>query len=224
VAEKAASLIQGITAETEAMARAVLRQAGQVPSRKLATEITGRVVGQRRAGGFIGLTEQQADSIIRGRSALQSGDPSQMRAYLDLKLRDRRFDGAIKKAVREGRAIKGAELDRIMEAHKSKALAYRGRVIARNETHTALAAGRDETHRQMLERPDVAAVTKRWQHNLSEHPREDHQAMDGTVIGFGETFNFADAAMKHPHDPAGGAKHSIGCRCIAVYRVELERD
>lgn len=224
VAEKAASLVQGITAESEAMARTVLSRVGQVPSRKLATEITGRMIGQRRVGGFIGLTEQQTDSIIRGRAKLLSGDPAQMREYLALKQRDRRYDGAIKRAIREGRPIQGAELDRIMEAHRTRALGYRGRVIARNETHTALAAGRDETYRQMLERPDVKAVTKRWQHNLSEHPREDHQAMDGMVIGFDEAFIFADAAMKYPHDPAGGARHSLGCRCIAVYRVELERD
>jgi hypothetical protein len=223
VQEKAATLIQGITEEATDMARTVLQQAGQVPSRKLATEITGRAVGGKRVGGFLGLNAQQADSIIRGRAALASGDAVAMREYLGLKLRDRRFDGAIRRAIREGRAITGTELDRIMEAHRTKALGYRGRVIARNEANNALAAGRDDAYRQILARPDVRAVTKRWQHNLSEYPRLEHQAMDGTVIGFNELFQFPDAAMKHPHDPAGGARHTIGCRCIAIYRVEFER-
>jgi hypothetical protein len=30
--------------------------------------------------------------------------------------------------------------------------------------------------------------------------------------------------MKYPHDPAGGAAHSIGCRCVAIHRVKLPRD
>jgi hypothetical protein len=49
--------------------------------------------------------------------------------------------------------------------------------------------------------------------------------MGGTVIQLGETFNFPDGArMKYPHDPAGGAAHSIGCRCVAIHRVKLPKD
>ncbi len=76
---------------------------------------------------------------------------------------------------------------------------------------------------QLLGRAGVADVTIRWQHNLSAEPREEHLAMDGTVLSISERFQFSDVAMAHPHDPAGGAKHSIGCRCVGVYRVELER-
>ena len=224
-------LIQGIRDDTLAMARQVITSGLSEArgARAVALDLTGtlnRLTGQRE-GGFLGLTSQMTDAIITGRAKLASGDPAMMREYLDLKLRDKRFDPTIRKAIAEGRPIRGAELDRIMTAHKSKALAYRGQIIARNETFTAQAAGRDEAYRQMLEKPGVADVTMRWQHNLSREPRPEHVAMNGTIISLskGETFSFPDGArMKHPHDPAGGAKHSIGCRCIAVGRVVLERD
>jgi hypothetical protein len=230
IGQHGAALVQGIRDDTMEMARKVITaglQEGFTPQR-VQRDLTGtlnRLTGQRE-GGFLGLTAQQADSIIAGRAKLASGEPALMREYLDLKLRDRRNDPAIRKAIAEGRPIRGAELDRIMLAHKNKALKYRGEMIAKNEAFSAQAAGRDEAYRQMLDRPDVVDVTARWQHNLSQEPRPDHVAMSGVTISLrrGETFQFADASMKHPHDPAGGAKHSIGCRCIAVYRVELERD
>lgn len=207
-------LIQGIEDDTRDMTRRVIREGLErgESGASLARQITGRKIGQTRVGGYLGLTAQQADSIIAGRAKLLSGDPALMREYRRLKLRDKRFDGMIRKAIEAGKPIRGADLDRIMESHRNKALAYRGKLIARNEAHTALAAGREEGYRQMLENPEVEAVTKRWQHGLSREPREDHKAMDGTVLDFDEAFVMGDRTrMMHPHDPAGGAAHSAHC-------------
>ena len=228
-------LIEGIERETLEMSRDVILDGVQTgrSSAAMARDITGRKVGDRRVGGFLGLNSDQTESVMRARGMLS--DPDTIRDYFikdkttgrmkpRYKLTDRRFDKMIKKAIAEGRGIAGADLDAIMDAHKSKAMGYRGRVIAKNESHSALAAGREEGYRQALENPEVETVTIRWQHNLSQNPREDHVAMDGTVIEMGETFNFIDAAMKYPHDPAGGAAHSIGCRCVGIYRVRMRRD
>lgn len=220
------ALIQGIQDEQVEMTRTVISEGLQNGrgSAAIAREIVGRKVGQKRVGGFLGLTSEITDSIIRGRARLLSGDPSELRKYLKLRLRDKRYDRQIRGAIKKGKPITGRSLDTIMEAHRSKALGYRGWVVAKNESHTALAAGRDESYRQMLENPEVEKVTVRWQHNLSTEPRLEHLEMDGTVIEMGETFSFPDVEMKHPHDPAGGAKHSIGCRCIGIYRVRFRRD
>lgn len=225
------TLIQGIADDTLDMARQVITSGlrdGFTPQRvqRDLTGLVNRITGKRE-GGFLGTTAQQADSIIAGRAKLASGDPALMKEYLNLKLRDRRYDPMIRRAIAVGKPITGTDLEKIITAHKNKALRYRGDVIAKNEAFTAQAAGRDEAYRQMLDRPGVADVTMKWQHNLSQVPRPDHVAMSGTVISLrnGETFNFPDGTrMKHPHDPAGGGKHSIGCRCIAVGRVVLERD
>ena len=202
-------------------------------SAKVARDLMGRKVGRVRVGGFLGLNGPQTDDVIRARQILS--DPKQIRKYFikdrktgrmkpRFELSDRRFDRQILKAIREGRGISGDKLDQIIEGHKSKALLHRGKVIAKQEAHTALAAGREEGFQQLLDGGNVESVSVRWQHNLSQEPRDDHVAMSGTVIQFGQTFNFADASMKHPHDPAGGAKHSLGCRCIAVYRVKVAKN
>lgn len=215
--------IQGIADDTLSATRAALvagREQG-MGSRAIARMVTGVKVGQRREGGILGLTSQQTDSIMSARAKLLSGDPKLMREYFNLKLRDRRYDAQIKKAIKEGRAITGANLDKILEAHKSKALAYRGKLIAKDQTFQALEAGRREGVAQALENPSVESASKRWQHNFAKEPREDHVAMSGTVLGFNEPFVFGAVSMQYAHDPNGGAEHNLGCGCITIYRIRM---
>lgn len=217
--------IQGIQADTLDAVRQVLvegRRQG-MSSRQIATMIVGRRVGNRREGGILGLTAQIADSIMAGRAKLASGDAALMAEYLELKLRDRRFDRTIRKAIQEGRAITGRELDNILDAHKSKALAYRGSVIAKSETFSALEAGRREAVRQALLNPEVASASKRWQHNLSREPRLHHIFLGAAPArDFNEPFVMEGGVlMQYAHDPAGGPENNANCRCITVYRIRM---
>lgn len=215
--------IQGIQLDTLALAREVVESgiSEGLSSLEVARSITGTKTGNRRVGGFLGLNSQQAGSIIRSRGLLASGDPDLMAQYLDLKLRDRRFDKRVKAAIAAGKPIKGKALTEILEAHRNKALGYRGRVIAKNEARNALHAGNAEGMRQILERPDVETVTKRWIHGLSKEPRPDHVAMNGTVVGIGEQFEVGGVMMDRPHDPNAPAEHTIGCNCSLFYRVKF---
>lgn len=232
---QAGALITNITDEAIGNARRLIVAALEENRslNALARDLVGRTVGNRRVGGVIGLTKPQIDDMMSIRQILR--DPNQIRKFFirdqvtgrwkpRYKLSDRRFDSSIRTAIKEGRALTSAQVDAAIEAYKVKAAGYRGRTVARNEAFTAQAAGRDEGYRQVKESGKVESVTCRWQHNLSQQPREDHVAMDGTVIEVGEDFVFPDGTrMSHPHDPRGGAKHSIGCRCIGVYRIKLPK-
>lgn len=183
----------------------------------------GRVIRGERLGSAFGLSAPHAASIERGAGLLASGDPTQWAEYRKLKLRDRSFDRLIARAEREGRDLTAAEQKKIIQAHTNKAIRRRAADVARNEAFTAQSMGREEGWRQVSERSDVEAVTKRWQHNLSDPARADHEAMNGTVIPVGEDFQFPDVAMSAPHDPRGGPKHSMGCRCVAIYRMRIAK-
>ena len=77
-----------------------------------------------------------------------------------------------------------------------------------------------EAYLQMLDRPDIEAVTVKWIHGFSREPRRDHKRMDGETRRIGQPFIMDDgAAMAYPHDPAGGVRHSASCRCTAFYRA-----
>lgn len=225
-AQNSARLVTRLTEESRDAVRQTI--AGGIdmnrPAQSVARDIAGKRVGSVRVGSIVGLTGPQAASIARARAGLSSGNPAALREYLKLALRDRRFDKQVRKAIKEGRGIQGADLDRMLEAHKVKALGYRGKVIAQAETFKAAAAGRDHSYRQMLELDGVTGVSVRWQHNLSAEPRVDHIAMSGTVVQIGQPFVFPDGTtMRYPHDDTAPARHVIGCKCIAVYRVQVEK-
>lgn len=221
-----ATLVTRLTTESRDAVRATITGGFDLNRgvQAVARDIAGRRVGAARVGSMVGLTGPQAASIMRARVGLSSGDAPAMRDYLKLALRDRRFDKIVRRAIKEGRAIKTADLEKILEAHKAKALGYRAKVIAQAETFKAAAVGRDQSYRQMLSMEGVTGVSVRWQHNLSAEPRIEHVAMGGTVVQLGQPFVFPDGtAMLYPHDETAPARHVIGCKCIAIYRVQVEK-
>lgn len=225
IADQGAELVEVIQADHVDAMRAVILDGMQrnrvAPS--VARDITGRMnqITKRREGGIIGLTSQQTDYVIRARQQLQDLDPR----YFTRERRDRRFDAAVKRAINDGKPLSPAEIERIVSRYKDRLLDYRGKLIARNEAHTAQASGRHEAYLQMLADPEVEAVTVRWQHSPQRQGRPDHIGMDGQKVMIGQDFVLPDGTrMSHPHDPRGGAKHSAGCKCIGIYRPVYRRD
>ena len=228
--KQAAELVTNVSAQAIEASRKLITE-GLRTNRSLnsvARDLVGRKVGTRRVGGIIGLTEPQAERMANIRAILS--DPDTIASYFNgpkprYKQSNRSFDGLVRAAIKDGKALNTADIDRIAEAYKVKAAGERGRIVARNEAFIAQASGRDEAYRQLVDGGKVESATVRWQHNLSQVPRPDHVDMDGETLTVGEDFVFPDGTrMSHPHDPRGGAEHSIGCRCIAVYRVKLPRD
>tara|TARA_R110000868_G_scaffold348974_2_gene610139 strand:- start:12579 stop:13589 length:1011 start_codon:yes stop_codon:yes gene_type:complete len=193
----------------------------------VARDLVGRKVGRQRVGGVIGLTEPQTDRMINLRSML--GDPDRIGEYFNgnkprYKESDRRFDRVVRKAIKDGKALSPADVDRVTDAYKSKASGNRAKGVALDQANSAIAQGRSEAYRQLLDRDEVESITKRWQKSPRRNDREDHKAMDGTTIQLDEKFQFADVAMDGPHDPAGGPAHNMFCGCVAIYRVKYARD
>jgi hypothetical protein len=235
IAEHGAALVRGITDDAIQTARQIITEALEagVPSRTVARQIVGpvnRITGKRE-GGLIGLDGPRAARLRIVTDGMKTpegvADLVVMRDGVPT-VRYKVNDATAKRILRayaRGEAVSPADQAISERQYRNKLLKERGETIARNEAHSAQAMGRDEAYRQMLEDPEIETVTKKWVHGHSKDPRHDHKAMDGTVIGFNEEFVMADGTrMRHPHDPRGGAKHSIGCRCSIFYRAVPRRD
>lgn len=226
VKRHAGGLVQGIEADTLAMLRHVVADGVTrgVSADKVAREIVGTKGPVNRTGGFIGLTTEQAARATRARDELEKLDGR----YLQRALRDKTHDRAIRKALEDGTPLSQAKISQIVAGYRSRMLTYRGKQIARNEAHTALAAAQYEGFRQLIESGKVQTVTKRWQHNVGGQKefRIEHVATStAPARRFDEAFVFPDGAvMQYPHDPAGGAAHSLGCRCVVIYRPILSAE
>lgn len=219
IQENAGTLVQGIETQTLEMLRTVMenRVATGESGAKTARAIVGtynRATG-RREGGFLGLTSQQVNASIRARVELQNLD----KAYFQRPLRDKRHDRLVARAIREGKPLSNADIDKIIRGYNSVQLGYRGELIARHEAHRGVSAGQWQGMLQLAEQG--VTVTKRWQHNGSREPRLDHLAMSKSPPRLlTMPFTFADGSQgNYPHDPSLPGAHSINCRCSIIYRI-----
>lgn len=217
-------LIAQVTEDQIVMARTVITaqlEAGRAP-RAIVTEIVGRVTPTGRTGGFIGLTDSQAQTAMNARAELENLS----RAYFDRTLRDRRFDRLVDRAIREGRPLSAADIDRITGRYRDRLLAQRAETIARTESITALRAGRREGMQQAIEQGAIAPgrVTRRWDSTMDSRTRPDHVAMHAqTVQGLEEAWVLPDGSrMMYPGDKSLGASgaQTIRCRCYEAFDVD----
>lgn len=219
-------LITNIVDEQKTLAKFVLQKglaAGANPE-MIARDLVGRInrITRKREGGFIGLTEKQTKTVLGVRDKLGSGNPEDLRAYLNLKLRDRRFDNTVNNALKSGKALKKSQIANISTRYEARSLMYRGNLIASNEATIAIENGRAEAFSQMVEDGSITKEQIRtyWRHTFSRDPRKEHIAMDGKSVAFGVSFHLPDGTvMKYPHDPAGGPKMNLNCHCYADHVV-----
>lgn len=230
--DHSSQLITNVTEEAKQIAREVFSTGlgkGTNPT-QTARELIGTVnrVTGKREGGVIGLSAPQASYVSNpaggaagARQQLESGDPALLRKYLTRQRRDKRFDRTVMKAVREGKPIPQATIEKMLTGYSNKLMALRGDAIGLNETLSSMAIARDDAWKQQIDdgKMDAAYVTKTWHHNASEHPRLQHIMMDGKTVNYGDDFVLPDGTrMKHPHDPEAGPGQNIFCHCRTEYR------
>lgn len=200
--------------------------AGQGP-RQTALDIVGRIgVTGRRAGGIVGLTGQQAQFVANMRAELASGDAATMARYFGRVRRDKRLDGIVRRAIKAGKPVSQADIDRISGRYSDRLLQLRGETIARTEGTEAFNAARDQAFRQAVEEGRVRAewVRKVWQTTLDGRERDSHAALNGVEVQLGQPFMSPTGAwMEYPGDTSHGAGGDdvINCRCMAMYRVDM---
>ncbi|KWT70770.1 hypothetical protein APY04_0831 [Hyphomicrobium sulfonivorans] len=197
--------------------------------RKIARGLIGdwnRATG-RRDGGVLGLTNAQAEYVVKARSELLSGSPDDLRNYLTRNRRDRRFDKAIIEAIERGQPLDASTVSRATAAYESRLLQLRSEMVARTETMEAVMASQDEAFRQGLEKSGYSegAVTRVWRSASDGRVRHTHAAMNGQEVRGLETpfVSPSGARMKFPGDVSLGAGPSeiIGCRCSIEYNIDF---
>lgn len=194
--------------------------------RKIAVQIAGPIgPGNMRQGGFIGLSRPQVGYLASAREELSALDAG----YFTRKLRDKRFDPLVRKAIADGKPLAQADIDRISARYADRLLKHRADTIARTESITALRAGRREGIQQGIEAGAIKAdaVKRRWDATLDSRTRPDHTAVHGQEVdGMQTPFTLPDGSrMLYPGDTSLGASASqtILCRCYDEYVVDWLR-
>jgi len=201
---------------------------GQGPN-SIALDLVGRrsaITGQRE-GGVIGLNGPQAELMARTRINLMSGDPALMKKYLDLKTRDKRFDGTVRKAIAAGKPLDKATAEKILMRLRDKNLKLRGEIIARTETATSVMSAKHEAYQQGLDAAgrDASLVTRKWRSAGDGRVRHTHMILNNQEVrGMDLAFQSPTGAMlRYPGDTSlgAGAGEIINCRCDVEYNFDF---
>ncbi|BAQ44397.1 hypothetical protein [Methylobacterium aquaticum] len=214
--DHSSTLVREIIDDQRAAIRARLvagMEAGRNP-RDVALDLVGRVdrATGRRVGGIIGLTAYQ-EAIVRNYAAeLARADA----AALDRQLRDPRYDGALKRAIAEGKPLAADQITRMVAAYESRMLRHRGETIAKTETTPALYEARIQALEQASAsgRIDIGEVRKRWRDSGGPNVRHTHRLLNGQTVPARASFvSSSGAILRYPADPRAPAAERVNCEC-----------
>lgn len=181
--------------------------------RTTALDLVGRVSARtgRREGGAIGLTSTQEAWVRNYRRELEDGSLD----ALQRKLRDRRFDGAVREANAAGQGVDPEAVNTMVTAYRNRALRYRAENIARTEAMASLHEAQQQAMEQAVEAGiNPEAVTFTWRTAHDQRVRDTHEPMDGQTVAMGELFvTGAGVQLEYPGDPSGPPEEIINCRC-----------
>ena len=183
----------------------------------------------QRTGSVIGLSRPQFEYVTRAREELFSGDPKLMKNYLTRDRRDKSLDHIVNKAIKEGRPLTLAEVDRLSGRYTDRLLDLRAEAIARTEYHDAVEAARQAGIEHMVDSGKIkeSAVTRIWDAAKDKRTRPEHDAMNRQRRGLKEPFIAPDdSRLMWPGDRSleAGAHQVAFCRCTVEIEIDYYAD
>lgn len=167
---------------------------------------------------IVGLTDKQSAAVANYATYLRD----LRNEALLRRLRDRRFDGQVRRAIQQGKPLPEAKITALVERYRARMLRFRGETIARTESIRAANLGAHEGFRQAAERGDVDATALRrfWEVGRDERTCpvcKEVPKLNARGVGMDEPFRLPGGltAMRPTLHPR--------CRCTVSYRLRLSR-
>ena len=227
IRDRGVLLLKDIVGPQRELARAVIRQGLQnnLDPKTIATQLCGTWDKKlkRRVNGFLGLTKAQENWITNAHREMSSTSKADLRRYLTRKLRDKRYDSAVRKAIATGKPVPQHLLDNALARYRGRALHYRANTVARTEALIAMSHGRQAALEAMVDQgavKDAKNITREWISVLGPTTRDDHSAAYGQRTSLHGTFNVGGESCKYPGDSSLSAKQVVNCRCYIRDHVD----
>lgn len=207
------SLLQFIREITEAQRKAIRLVLAQALEQGLSPIEAARLFRSK-----IGLTQFQMGAVDKYRSLLQNGSSE----ALSRTLRDRRFDGAVGRAIDQGVQLSTTQIERMVGRYQERMLAMRAETIARTEMLSTVNAARHTATIQMANKVDLemGRIQRTWRCVMDGRARDTHTVMNRQVRGIDEHFvSPSGAKLMFPGDRSAPAAETINCRCVLQTKI-----
>jgi hypothetical protein len=176
-------------------------------------------IDQARAfRGSIGLTQRQVQAVNNYRTLLENLD----RQALSRKLRDARFDGSVRNAIKQNRPLKPEQIDRMVGRYRARSLKNRSETIARTEALRSVHQGSEQMYAQAIEQGALSAdqLVRIWNTASDERVRGSHRFMHLQERGIFDPFTSGlGNSLMIPGDLSAPAEDVIQCRCVVSTRI-----
>ena len=174
----------------------------------------------RRVRGSIGLTTRQEAAVNNYERMLRALDPT----VLDRKLRDRRSDASVGRAIANDKALTDAQVRSLTDRYRDRYVKYRANVIARTESIRAVQGAQWELFQDMINKGQIDArqVRRTWITTNDGHVRNAHvqiPVMNPSGVGQATSFASPLGPILYPGDPSALAANTIQCRCAVFARI-----
>lgn len=161
----------------------------------------------RELRDVVGLAPNQESAVANFRKMLETGD----REALNRALRDKRFDGTLKKALGpDGNGLSVEQIDRMSESYRRRVLAFNAETNAKTAAMDAQKLGQRLSWQNAIDQGivDRGSLMKRWRGTMDDRERPEHVAMEGEEVHF-------DAPFSNGQTIPGDS--DFNCRCVPVY-------
>ncbi len=166
----------------------------------------------------IGLTAKQIKAVNNFRDMLEEGS----KEVLTRKLRDKRFDRTINRAIRENKRIARVRIDRMVTRYRERYIKYRASVIAQTEALSAVHQGKEEMFNHAIAQGHLTreSLEGTWVTVQDSLRRHHHATMQGQKQPHGQYFiSGLGNQLLHPGDPNAPIEEIANCRCLKVTRI-----
>tara|TARA_R110000737_G_scaffold47134_4_gene67054 strand:+ start:14547 stop:15539 length:993 start_codon:yes stop_codon:yes gene_type:complete len=165
----------------------------------------------------IGLTERQVKAVNNYKRLLREGDAE----ALTRKLRDKRFDRTVQRAIESGRPLTEAQLEKMTDRYRERYIKYRARVIARTESLKSVHQGKHSMYQQAIENGDLDAnnLMQEWETSMLDNVRDSHADMHGQIQPWGQLFISGKGNATEFPGGFGVPEEDIQCACAVGTRI-----
>jgi uncharacterized protein with gpF-like domain len=172
-------------------------------------------VAAKNIRASVGLAPSQLHEVDLFREKLQHAH--ERTDWLDNKLRDKRFDAALRKARNSGVPLTTERIDAMTDAYRKRRIAQHASTVSGTAAKDAQRLANRLSWENLVEQGGVDrnALTKTWRGIMDTRERETHRKMEGVTVGFDQPWILPDGQQQMI--PGSG---DYNCRCIAIYRVK----
>lgn len=168
----------------------------------------------------IGLTAKQEAAVMNFRRMLEELDPT----VLERALRDKRFDRAILRAIRNQTSMSKTQINQMVARYRQRFIKFRSEVIARTEAIGSVQGGHHRLYQSYINSGQISEsqIKRFWHFTRDSRTRDEHKLIPGMNlkgVEQNEPFKTPLGPLMFPGDPSGTADNIIQCRCAVFTRV-----